>query len=217
MFSAFIFDLDGVVVDTAKFHFLAWEEIAQKLDIEFKIEDNERLKGVSRVDSLKIILEIGKKKIDTDSFEKLLTEKNEIYLNHISTLSKNDILPGVHQLLGEIKEKGHKIALGSASKNAKFILEKLSLTSFFDAIVDGTTVKTAKPDPEVFLSAASLLGDEPSSCIVFEDAQSGVAAAKSADMACIGIGEKSQLFKADFVFSGFKDLSLNQIQALFRK
>lgn len=204
---AVIFDLDGVIVDTAKFHFLAWKDLANKIGINFTEKENEQLKGVSRVKSLEKILDWGNKKISAEEFQTLMDEKNDNYLKYVDQLTQADILPGVKKRLQQLKENNHPIALGSASKNAKRILNQMQLTHFFDAIVDGNEVTKAKPDPEVFLKAASLLQVLPENAIVFEDAVAGIQAANQAQMLSVGIGDKSTLKEANFVFADFTEIS----------
>ncbi|WP_291634749.1 beta-phosphoglucomutase [Clostridium sp.] len=209
---AFIFDLDGVLVDTAKYHYLAWKKLAQELNIEFSLKDNERLKGVSRMRSLDIILEIGNVTLDQDKKDELAEKKNIWYVEYISKLTPRDILPGVIVFLESVKANSMKIALGSASKNSMLILNKLNLTAYFDVIIDGTKVSKAKPDPEVFLKGAQALKVLPCQCIVFEDAEAGVAAAINAGMHCIGIGSKTILNKADLVLLDFVDMTFDKIK-----
>jgi beta-phosphoglucomutase len=209
---AFIFDLDGVLVDTAKYHYLAWKRLAEELSIDFSEEDNERLKGVSRMQSLEIILEIGNTILDYDTKIELAEKKNIWYVEYISKLTPEDILPGVIDFLESTKANRIKIALGSASKNSMLILDKLNLTNYFNAIIDGTKVSKAKPDPEVFLKGAEALKVLPSQCIVFEDAEAGVEAAINAGMYCIGIGSKNILKKAHSVLSGFADMTFDKLK-----
>ena len=209
---ACIFDLDGVIVDTARYHFIAWKKLAEKLDINFTENDNERLKGVSRMDSLNIILEIGGITLPDEEKEKYAAEKNKIYLSYILKMTPDDILPGVFDFLTGVKKRGISIALGSASKNAVTILEKIGLQDTFDAIVDGTKVSKAKPDPQVFLTGAAMLGVEPSGCVVFEDAIAGVEAAHRAGMKCIGIGSPDLLSGADLVIEGFKNFKSGDLR-----
>lgn len=209
---AVIFDLDGVLVDTAKYHYLAWKRLADELNIKFSMEDNERLKGVSRMRSLDIILEIGNVILDLDTKNVLAQKKNIWYVEYISKLTPNDILPGVIGFLKSIKVCGIKVALGSASKNSMLILDKLDLTDYFDSIIDGTKVSKAKPDPEVFLKGAEDLKVLPIQCIVFEDAEAGVEAAINAGMYCIGIGSKDILKKAHLVVSGFSDMTFDKLK-----
>ncbi|MBX4268346.1 beta-phosphoglucomutase [Clostridium estertheticum] len=211
---AIIFDLDGVLVATAKYHYLAWKRLAKELNIEFSIEDNERLKGVSRMNSLDIILDIGGLTLDNDAKIKLADKKNIWYVEYISKLTPADILPGVIDFLESIKINGLKIALGSASRNSMLILKNLKLTDYFDAIIDGTKVSSTKPNPEVFLKGALALNTPPCQCIVFEDAQSGIDAAINAGMYCIGIGSKNILKKANLVLSGFSDITFDKLRLL---
>ncbi len=210
---AVIFDLDGVIVDTAKYHYLAWSNLAKELGFTFTLEDNERLKGVSRVRSLEILLEIGNITLSEEEFIKYASKKNEEYLILIEQLTPNDILPGVQKFITKLKENNFLISLGSASKNAVFILDHLALTSSFDVIVDGTNVSKAKPDPEVFLTAAKLLKVQPQECVVFEDAVAGVEAGKNASMRVIGVGDADVLNSADLVITTFEDLSIDCLEA----
>ncbi|WP_194849998.1 beta-phosphoglucomutase [Nonlabens antarcticus] len=214
---AFIFDLDGVVVDTAKFHFVAWQNLASSLDINFTEEENEQLKGVSRVRSLEKILEWGNKKIDKETFEQKLIQKNEEYLKMVETLDQKDILPGVYDFLIHLKKQDQPIALGSASKNARPILKKLGILNMFDAIVDGTDVSKAKPDPEVFLNACKLLNMPSENAIVFEDSIAGIQAANIAGMISIGLGEEKNLSEADEVFRSFLDMPADYQHQLLNK
>ena len=214
---AFIFDLDGVIVDTAKYHFIAWQKIAQELGIEFTPEHNENLKGVSRVRSLDIILELGKINASQEDKNKWLIQKNEDYLSYLVNMNQSEILPGVLPILQFLKEKNQAIALGSASKNARPILEKTGIIDYFDAIVDGNDVTNAKPDPEVFLQAAKLLHVAPENAIVFEDSVAGIQAANSANMTSIGIGEENILHEAKYIFKDFTFVDTNFIEALIKK
>jgi len=202
----FIFDLDGVIVDTAKYHFLAWKELAISLDIDFTEAQNEQLKGVSRVASLKKILAWGNKTISDDRFTELMSEKNQEYLTYIEAMDENEILPDVPKILNYLADKKQPISLGSASKNARRILKQVNLIEKFDAIVDGTDISKAKPDPQVFLTAAKLLDVEPENCIVFEDSVAGIQAANRANMISIGIGEKEILFEGDHIFKDFTEI-----------
>ncbi|MEL0643815.1 beta-phosphoglucomutase [Olleya sp. Ti.3.14] len=213
----FIFDLDGVIVDTAKYHFLAWQNLAKSIDIDFTHEQNEQLKGVSRVKSLEKILEWGNKTISEELFTSLMGKKNEEYLSFISKMTDEEILPDVPRVLDYLIEKEQPISLGSASKNARPILEKVHLLSKFDAIVDGNDVSKAKPDPEVFLIAAQHLNMKPEDCIVFEDSVAGVQAANTANMISIGIGEKDVLHEADYIFSDFTEIENSFIEELINR
>ena len=208
---ACIFDLDGVIVDTAKYHYQAWNTIAQKLGFEFTWEENEQLKGVSRVDSLDIILHIGNITISQEEKQKYLVEKNEIYLDLIKNMNPSEILPGVQDFLTELKEREIKIALGSASKNARPILERVGLIDHFEAIVDGNEVVNGKPDPEVFVKGATALGVDCKEAVVFEDSKSGITAANHGGFRSVGIGLPNVLDEAEYVIPGFADVTLNQI------
>lgn len=211
---AFIFDLDGVIVDTAKYHFLAWQKLAQELGIEFTPEHNEELKGVSRVRSLDIILASGHIEASQEDKNKWLIQKNEDYLSYLVDMDESEILPGVLHVLEFIKEKKQLIALGSASKNARPILEKTGILHFFDAIVDGNDVSNAKPDPEVFLKAAQLLNVSNENAIVFEDSVAGIQAANIANMISVGIGDAAILHEAKYNFKDFTFMDVAFIEAL---
>ncbi|WP_297706429.1 beta-phosphoglucomutase [uncultured Eudoraea sp.] len=204
--TGFIFDLDGVIVDTAKYHYLAWKNLADELGIDFTEEDNEKFKGVSRIRCLELLLEMGNISVSKEQFDLWLQEKNEDYLKYISNMDQSEILPDVTKVLGYLKEKGIPMALGSASKNAVSILKKVALMPYFDAIVDGTQVSKAKPDPEVFLIAAKKLGVKPVNCVVFEDALAGIEAANTAGMESIGIGDVKILSDADHGFNDFTEI-----------
>ena len=214
---AFIFDLDGVIVDTAKYHYLAWKKIANQLGIDFTHEHNELLKGVSRVRSLDIILELGNVKASQEDKDKWLVQKNEDYLSYLVTMDESEILPGVMPILNYLKNNKQGIALGSASKNAKPILEKTGIMSYFDAIVDGNDVSNAKPDPEVFLQAAKLLNASNENSIVFEDSVAGIQAANIANMTSVGIGDKEVLQEAKYIFPDFTHMDTSFIEALINK
>ena len=200
---AFIFDLDGVIVDTAKYHYLAWKKIANELGIEFTHDHNELLKGVSRIRSLDIILGLGKVEASQAQKDQWLIQKNEDYLSYLVDMDQSEILPGVMTVLEFLKANHQPIALGSASKNARPILEKTGILSFFDAIVDGNDVSNAKPDPEVFLQAAQKLDVPNDNSIVFEDSVAGIQAANIASMISIGIGDATILNEAKFNFKDF--------------
>ncbi|WP_339836739.1 beta-phosphoglucomutase [uncultured Maribacter sp.] len=213
----FIFDLDGVIVDTAKYHYLAWKKLANELGFEFSKEQNELFKGVSRKRCLEILLDIGKVKATQAQFDTWMVEKNVDYLNYIEDMNASEILPDVPRVLDYLKKENIPIALGSASKNAKPILEKVNLVSYFDSIVDGNSVTKAKPDPEVFLIAANNLGVAASSCVVFEDAVAGIQAANSAKMTSIGIGDSNILNEADYNFKDFTEISDSFLASILNK
>ena len=215
MIEACIFDLDGVVVDTAKYHFIAWKALAEELGFVFTLEDNERLKGVSRTQSLEILLEIGGKQFPEQQKLAMAEKKNRLYISYIEKMTPEEILPGVEKFLQELKGNGIKLALGSASKNASMILERIKLTKLFDAVVDGNSISEAKPNPEVFLKGAEKLGVLPHRCVVFEDAIAGVEAARNAKMHCVGIGINENLGLADLVIPGFDDFTFDKFIKAF--
>jgi beta-phosphoglucomutase len=210
----FIFDLDGVIVDTAKYHYLAWKHLADELGIPFTEEQNEQFKGVSRKRCLEILLEMGGLSVSQQRFDAWLEEKNKDYLAYIEKMDASEILPDVPKVLNFLKEHQIPMALGSASKNARPILKKVGLISYFNTIVDGTHVTKAKPDPEVFLIAAAQLGVTPNQCIVFEDALAGIEAANKAGMISIGIGDREVLSEAQYVFKDFTAIKIDFIKKL---
>ncbi|NLM36153.1 MAG: beta-phosphoglucomutase [Clostridiales bacterium] len=206
-----IFDLDGVIVDTAKYHYIAWKRLAAEMGFDFTEKDNERLKGVSRIRSLEILLELGNKTVSEEEKLALADKKNNWYVEYISKMDKSEILPGVEDFLKLLKENNIKIALGSASKNSMLILNNLGLTKYFDAIIDGNKVSKAKPDPEVFVLAAKEMGLSSEECVVFEDAQAGIEAAKAGNMKVVAVGSPESLTGYDKIISGFKNASLELI------
>ena len=207
MTKAFIFDLDGVIVDTAKYHYLAWKRIADELGLAFDIHDNELLKGVSRQRSFEIILDLNGRKESPEYIEKYCAVKNEYYLEYINRLREDEILPGAKEFLKEARKNGIKTALGSASKNSSLILEKLRIRDMFDVIVDGTRVKNAKPDPEVFVKGAEDLGVDPHECVVFEDSAAGIAAAHNGGMRAVGVRNPEIRQRCDYYVNSFADIS----------
>ena len=214
---ACLFDLDGVVVDTAKYHFIAWRALAEELGFEFTLEDNERLKGVSRMQSLEILLEIGGLQFNDQEKENMAARKNALYVSYIEKMTPEEILPGVERFLHELRKSDIKIALGSASKNAPMILDRIGLTALFDVVIDGNSITEAKPNPEVFLKGAEKLGVEPENCVVFEDAIAGIEAARNANMHCVGIGQPEILGLADMVIAGFQDFTLADLNKAINK
>lgn len=207
-----IFDLDGVICDTAKYHFRAWRRLANELGFDFTEEDNEKLKGVSRVESLNLILKWGNI-IENDEEVKAAyaDKKNEWYLEFILRMTPDEILPGIKNLLEELKSKQVKIVLGSASKNSRVILDRIGLTSYFDAIIDGNSTTKSKPDPEVFLLGAAAVGSLPKNCIVFEDAEKGVEAALEGGFYTVGVGHPDVLDDAHIVIPGFEYIEFSEI------
>lgn len=211
---ACLFDLDGVLVDTAVYHFKAWRKLANHLGFDFTEAQNEQLKGISRVESLNKILAWGNVEKTEDEKQQLATEKNEWYVAMISKMTPAEVLPGTVDFLTAIKKAGYKIALGSASKNSALILERTQIAHFFEEIVDGNLVSKSKPDPEVFFKGATLLEVQPSECVVFEDAVAGVEAAKRAGMKAIGIGSAEVLTQADLVVQNLGQLTIGHLQQL---
>lgn len=213
---AFIFDLDGVIVDTAKYHYLAWKNLANSLGFGFSEEQNEQLKGVSRVKSLEILLNTGNIELSEEQKKTLLIEKNKEYLEYVYKMTSDEILPGVNQLLTFLETNNITFALGSASKNAPLILEKVGLFNRFTAIVDGNDVSKAKPNPEVFLIGAKKMNMNPENCVVVEDAIAGVEAANAAKMVSIGIGDKKVLSEANYVFKDMEAITLDFLKNLIK-
>lgn len=199
MIKAIIFDLDGVIVDTAHYHYIAWKRLAQELGIDLTLADNEKLKGVSRVRSMEIILALGGVTLGAEERDRLADKKNTWFVDHLERMAPEEIFPGVRELIRKLKDRGIRIALASSSKNAKMVIQLLHIETEFDVVVDGTMITHSKPDPEIFLLAASKLGLAPGECLVFEDAEAGVEAAIAAGMKCVGIGSKDSLGKADLV------------------
>ena len=210
-----LFDLDGVIVDTANYHFLAWKKIASNFGFELSKENNEKLKGVSRTKCLNIILELSNFDLNENSFNYYLKKKNEIYLDYIKNINSENILPGILKTLNYLKEKNIMIGIGSASKNARFIIEKLKIGPFFDVIVDGNQIVNSKPDPEVFLKGSKALGVLPENCVVFEDSDSGIQAAKAAKMTAIAIGTPDKFSNYDFCFTNFLKIVKSDLDNLF--
>jgi len=215
MIEACLFDLDGVVVDTARYHFIAWKALAEELGFEFTLEDNERLKGVSRMHSLDILLEIGGLNFSEPEKLAMAEKKNTLYVSYIEKMTPEETLPGVENFLQELRTAGIGIALGSASKNAPMILERIQLSGMFDAIVDGNSISEAKPNPEVFLKGAEKLGALPENCVVFEDAIAGIEAAQNANMYSVGIGDPENLGFADLVIPGFDGFTVEKLKRAF--
>jgi beta-phosphoglucomutase len=212
---ACIFDLDGVIVDTAVYHYKAWKRLANDIGFDFTEHQNEQLKGVSRMASLNLILGWGNvtDKTEADKLE-LATRKNEWYTEMISKMTPAEILPGAREFVQSCRDAGIKTAIGSASKNTPTILAKLELLSLFDAVIDGNSVTNPKPDPEVFLKGAEALHVAPSACVVFEDAIAGVEAAINGGMKAVGIGSSELLKEANIVVSGLDKMTLEMLEEL---
>jgi beta-phosphoglucomutase len=214
MIRAAIFDLDGVIIDTAHYHYIAWKRLASEFNINLTREHNELLKGVSRIRSLEIILELGNIHLSDEEKEKYATKKNAWFVEYIESIRPEEIFPGVRELIQAIRDKGIKVALASSSKNAPRVIEILKISELFDTMVDGTMITHTKPHPEIFLLAAERLGVLPSDCVVFEDAEAGVEAALAAGMKCVGVGSPAQLGKANKVIAKTGDFSVNELNDL---
>ncbi|WP_304237295.1 beta-phosphoglucomutase [Jiulongibacter sediminis] len=211
MIKGFLFDLDGVIVDTAVYHYAAWKKMANQMGFDIDEEFNETLKGISRMDSIARILEHGKMQLPEDRILELATLKNDWYVEMIDEMTEENILPGITELIAQIKESGLKMALGSASKNAPRILDRIGLASFFDAVVDGNSVSKSKPDPEVFIKGAEALELKNDECVVVEDAFAGIEAAHAAGMKAIGIGTAENLPNADLILTSFEGVDLQDL------
>lgn len=210
---ACLFDLDGVIVDTVEFHFEAWKSIADELGIPFTEEQNEQLKGVSRVESMRRILVMGGMEVSEDELMALTERKNHRYVQLISQMTSENILPGVAAFIQQLKEKDIDVAIGSSSKNTPTILKAVGLEGTFPVVVDGNSIKESKPHPEVFLKGAEGLRHEPSHCLVIEDAVSGVEAAHAAGMKCIGVGDEQVLGEADLVVPDLTHLDISVLES----
>ncbi len=208
---ACLFDLDGVIVDTAKYHFTAWQRLAEELGVSFDHSDNDQLKGVSRVDSLEYILRKGNLELDNDTKVRLMDRKNDWYLAQVAGMTPDELFPGVVAFMDELRAKGKGLALGSSSRNAPLILDRCGIADRFDAVVDGNSITFSKPDPEVFLKGASALNSVPSKTVVFEDALSGVDAALNGGFRVVGVGPKGALPKADFTLQGFDGFTVDHL------
>src|SRR5258708_24257841 len=212
MIEAVIFELDVVLVDTAHYHFIAWKRVANELGVHFNEQENEQLKGVSRMRSLEIILELGNLRLNQEEMERLATKKNKWFVEYINAMKADEIFPGVKELIQDLRAVRIKVALASSSKNADTVLNLLNIRNLFDTIVDGAMITHTKPDPEIFLLAAKKLNIPTSKCLVFEDAEAGVEAAVAAGMRCVGVGSPQQLAKADFVVSKTADFTIQKIK-----
>jgi beta-phosphoglucomutase len=214
MIHACIFDLDGVIVDTAKYHFLAWKRLAYELGVEFTEEDNEGLKGVSRIQSLELILELGAIKLTDSEKAKCAERKNGWFIDYVNAMQPDEVFPGEVELINEIKSHNIQVALASSSKNAQAVLDHLKISHLFEVVVDGTMINYSKPDPEIFLHAAKLLSVPPESCLVFEDAVAGIEASRRAGMKCVGIGTSSILTDADLLVGRIGEFKFSMLKSL---
>lgn len=214
MIKACIFDLDGVIVDTAHYHFLAWQRLGRELGIDLTEKENEKLKGVSRMQSLQFILDMGKITLTKDRKESLANRKNEWFVEYIEAMKPSEIFPGVKTLITSIRKKGIKVALASSSKNAPRVIELLGIASLFDVVVDGGMIVDTKPDPEIFLLCGQKLNIKPVNCLVFEDAEAGVEAAVRAGMKCVGVGSPEILGKANRVVAKTADFKIEDLTSI---
>jgi len=206
---AFILDLDGVITDTAEFHFKAWKKMADEEGIPFEREDNEKLRGVSRRKSMELILD-GREMAE-DKIQKLMDRKNRYYNDFLENLTEDDLLPGARDLIDEIIRRGYKIAVASSSRNAKTVIKNLGIMDIFDTISDGHSVENSKPAPDLFLHTAENLNLAPENCVVIEDAESGVEGALAAGMVAVGVGPEERVGKADYRYDQVKDINLDEI------
>lgn len=211
----FVFDLDGVITDTAQFHTKAWSKLAQQLGVEWSDELQNGLKGLSRMDSLELILTTGGKENDYSATEKekLATQKNDLYLQFVQTITPADIFPGIKEFLDELNRQGYLMSIASASKNAPTVLSKLELTDYFEHVVDPNTLTKGKPDPEIFIKAAEIIGLKPEQCIGLEDATAGISGINAANEVSLGVGSPAILTEADMVFEDTKEITLANIKA----
>ncbi len=214
MIKAVIFDLDGVIIDTAHYHYIAWKRLASEFGITLTPSHNELLKGVSRMRSLDIILSLGNIELPVEQREQLAEKKNKWFVEYIESIRPEEIFPGVVDLIKSLRAKNIKVGLASSSKNAPRVIELLGIAAQFDTLIDGTMITHTKPDPEIFLLAAHKLGINPSDCLVFEDAEAGVEAALAAGMKCVGVGSPEQLGKADLVIKNTGDFNIELIDSI---
>lgn len=214
MIKACIFDLDGVLVDTAHYHFLAWKRLAKEFDYELTEEINEELKGVSRMKSLEIVLQHANVSLENQKKELLADRKNGWFTEYVHNMNPDELFPGVRELFGRLRNDNIKIGLASSSKNAKTIIEILGIQHEFETVVDGTMIVHSKPDPEIFLLAAKRLGIAPVDCLVFEDAEAGIEAALAAGMKCVGVGNFTKLNRANRVVDSIQNFNYHDLQKL---
>ena len=215
MIKGFIFDLDGVITDTAELHYLAWKKLSDDMGWKFDREVNEQLRGVSRMDSINIIKDHNKAEVSEDQLVELATLKNDIYVDSLDQMSPDDYLPGAQELLNLLRKEGFLVALGSASKNSTKVLEQLEAKKYFDVIGDGNSVSKSKPSPDIFLFGAEQLGLRPEECIVYEDAEAGIDAAKSGGFYSVGIGPNERVGHADVRFNTMKEATLFAVKSHF--
>lgn len=216
MIEACIFDLDGVITDTAEYHYLGWKKMANEAGLEFDRKTNEQLRGVSRRQSLNIILQYNKKELPEKKIEELMKNKNDYYTQSLESITEKDYLPGIKDFILKIREKGIKTAIASASKNAEKVIQNLNAKGLFDIIADGYSVKNTKPAPDLFLFAAKRLNVNPTKSVVFEDAQAGIEAALKGGFFCVGIGPEERVGQAHLRYDRTEDIQLEDVLSLNR-
>nr|WP_298927743.1 beta-phosphoglucomutase [uncultured Allomuricauda sp.] len=216
MIKGFIFDLDGVITDTAESHYKAWKKLSDDMGWNFDHEVNDKLRGISRMDSIQVILDHNNTTLDEKTLATLATKKNDIYVTSLETMTPDDYLPGAKELLTHLRTEGFSVALGSASKNAIKVLQQLNASGYFDVIGDGNSVSKSKPEPDIFLYGAEKLNLQPEECIVFEDAESGIDAAKAGGFHSVGIGPKDRVGHADLCFDTMAEATLFEIKSYFK-
>ncbi|WP_318312416.1 beta-phosphoglucomutase [Flagellimonas crocea] len=217
MIKGFIFDLDGVITDTAELHYEAWKKLSDEMGWHFDRDLNESLRGISRMDSIKVIMDHNGVSLDRETIVELATKKNDIYVESLDSMTPNDYLPGARELLTHLRSEGFSVALGSASKNAHKVLQQLKATHYFDVIGDGNSVSKSKPAPDIFLYASEKLGLQPQNCIVFEDAEKGIDAAKAGKFHSVGIGPEERVGHADIRFNTMKEATLFEVKSYFKE
>lgn len=208
--------MDGVITDTAELHYAAWKKLADDMGWQFDRDLNEKLRGISRMDSIKVIMDHNNVSLDDKTIVELATKKNDIYVESLDSMTQEDYLPGAKELLTHLRSEGFSVALGSASKNANKVLKQLNATYFFDVIGDGNSVSKSKPAPDIFLYASEKLGLPPENCIVFEDAEKGIDAAKAGKFHSVGIGPEERVGHADIRFNTMKEATLFEVKSHFK-
>ncbi|WP_431124592.1 beta-phosphoglucomutase [Flagellimonas flava] len=217
MIKGFIFDLDGVITDTAELHYKAWKNLADEMGWDFDYEINDKLRGISRMDSIKVILDHNQASLNEETLAELATKKNDIYVASLDEMTSEDYLPGAKELLTHLRTEGFNVALGSASKNAIKVLQQLNANMYFDVIGDGNSVSKSKPEPDIFLYGSEKMKLQPDECIVFEDAESGIDAAKAGGFYSVGIGPKERVGHADLRFDSMAEATLFEIKSHFKE
>ncbi|HMA59892.1 MAG TPA: beta-phosphoglucomutase [Halanaerobiales bacterium] len=207
----FIFDLDGVITDTAEYHYLGWKKLAEEEGLAFDREFNEKFRGVSRMECLDLLLEANDRKVTPEERKELAERKNNYYREYLKSISQDNLLEGIEEILKRVKKDGYKMAIASASKNTKIVVGKLDIKDMFDTISDGYSVKNSKPAPDLFLHTAEKMDLKPAECVVFEDAEAGIDAALAANMTAVGIGPDSRVGHAHYRFDSVKDVDLDEI------